>query len=276
VTGSSGLIGSVLVDTLTRHGHRVTRYNRAQPQLLDGFDAVVHLAGESIMGRWTKRKKQRIRQSRIELTRQLSECIARTAQRPRVLLCASAIGFYGDRGTEPLNEDSTRGAGFLADVVSEWEHATEPAAQAGIRVVNLRFGVVLAARGGALKQMLLPFKLGMGGIIGSGRQFWSWIAVDDVVGAITHLLGTDDARGPINIVSPQQVTNREFTKTLGRVLRRPTILPLPGFVARIVLGEMAEDLLLSSSRIFPIRLEATGYKFQYPLLEEALHHILGR
>ena len=274
MTGSTGLIGSALVESLSRQQHAVTRYNRAQALALDGFDAVVHLAGEAIAGRWTLAKKQRIRASRVELTRQLSEGLAQLSHPPRVLMCASAIGIYGDRGTETLTEDSPRGTGFLADVAADWERATAPAAKAGIRVANLRFGVVLDAKRGALSKMLLPFKLGGGGRIGSGRQFWSWIAVDDVVGAIEQILVADSLCGPINVVAPEPVTNAEFTKTLGRVLGRPTILPMPAFVARLVFGEMADGLLLASQRVQPVRLQETGYKFRYPALEESLRHLL--
>jgi uncharacterized protein (TIGR01777 family) len=275
VTGSSGLIGAALMESFGRQGHTVTPYRRAQLPAFDRFDAVVHLAGENIAGRWTEAKKRRIRESRIGLTRPLSEAAACAARPPRAFLCASAIGIYGDRAAESLNEDSPRGTGFLADVVAEWEQATTPASDAGIRVANLRFGVVLDAERGALARMLLPFRLGAGGIIGSGQQFWSWIALPDAVGAIEHALMTESARGPINIVSPQPVTNHEFTKTLGRVLRRPTIIPLPAVVARLALGEMADALLLSSARVYPSRLQQLGYEFRYSHLEEALRYTLG-
>jgi len=276
ITGSSGLIGSKLVSFLKAERHEVVRYNRmaTRPAIEEGLDAVVHLAGEPIAGRWTAKKKGRIRQSRVDGTRQLCETLAKLERPPRVLVSASAIGYYGDRGAEPLNEDSSPGEGFLADVCRGWEAATGPAAEAGIRVVNLRFGVVLSGEGGALAKMLLPFKMGVAGIVGSGRQFWSWVAIEDVIGAIQHALNTERARGPMNAVSPNAATNREFTKTLGRVLRRPTVLPMPSVAARMVFGEMAEALLLASARVQPIRLESSGYRFHFPNLETALRHLV--
>ncbi|MBW3542612.1 MAG: TIGR01777 family oxidoreductase [Planctomycetes bacterium] len=294
VTGSSGLIGSDLVSFLTTGGHEVVRLVRRQAHAadeiawqpsggaidrpaLEGFDAVVHLAGENIAGgRWTAKRKARIRSSRVEGTRLLAEALAGLEHKPRVLVCASAIGYYGDRGSEVLDESSSSGDNFLAEVCREWEAAAEPARQAGIRTVHTRFGVVLSAAGGALKQMLTPFKLGAGGKIGSGRQYWSWVAIDDVVGAIHHALMMDSLDGPINVTAPQPVTNREFTKTLGRVLHRPTLLPLPGFAARLALGEMADELLLASARVVPQKLQDSGYEFRYTDLEAALRHALGR
>jgi uncharacterized protein len=254
----------------------VVLYKRA-PQsspIEEGLDAVVHLAGEPIAGRWTGKKKQRIRDSRLNGTRQLCKTLANLKRPPRVLVSASAIGYYGNRGTEPLHEDSPAGTGFLADVCRGWEAATGPAAEAGIRVVNLRFGIVLSGDGGALAKMLLPFRMGVGGIVGDGRQFWSWVAIEDVIGAIQHTLSTEWAHGPMNVVSPNAVTNQEFTKTLGRVLRRPTIFPMPGLAARVVFGEMAEALLLASARVQPIRLEGSGYRFRFPALETALRHLV--
>jgi len=275
VTGSSGLIGMALVESLSRQGHAITRYNRAQPLALDGFEAVVHLAGKSIASRWTKAKKQQIYSSRVDLTRELSNGLAHATHPPRVLICASAIGFYGDRGSEMLTEESPMGSGFLTDVVTGWESATAPASQAGIRVANLRFGIVLDARQGALAKMLPPFKIGAGGIVGSGRQYWSWVDVADVVSVIEHVLTTDSIRGPLNVVSPHAVTNREFTKTLGYVLRRPTIMPLPAVVVKILFGEMSH-LLLASTRVLPVRLAASGYRFRYPMLDESLRQLLCR
>jgi uncharacterized protein (TIGR01777 family) len=195
---------------------------------------------------------------------------------PKVLVSASAVGFYGSRGDEILNEDSPSGDGFLAQVAREWEAATEPAAAAGIRVVHVRFGVVLSPMGGALAKMLTPFKIGGGGIVGSGRQYWSWIALDDAARAIHHALMTDSLSGPVNVVGPHPVTNAEFTKTLGRVLSRPTIVRMPAFAARLVLGEMADELLLSSTRVEPRRLLDSGYEFRHASLEDALRHMLGR
>lgn len=292
VTGAGGLVGSTLVPLLTTGGHRVTRLVRRAAgegeatwdpasgiaaAALDGVDALVHLAGESIAAaRWTAAVKQRIRDSRVQGTRLLSEALASSPLPPKVLVCASAIGFYGDRGAEELTEESAAGTGFLADVVRDWELATVSARTAGVRVVNLRLGVVLSRDGGALAKMLLPFKLGAGGRVGDGRQYWSWISIDDAAGAIYHALMTGDLSGPVNAVSPHPVTNIEFTKTLGRVLRRPTVFPMPAFAARLALGEMADDLLLASARVFPRQLERTGYPFRQPLLETALRHVLAK
>jgi uncharacterized protein (TIGR01777 family) len=244
---------------------------------LDGVDAVVHLAGENIAAsRWNARVKQRLRDSRVAATRRLCEGLAEMSSRPKVLVCASAIGFYGDRGDELLDEESRPGSGFLADLAQDWECATAPAAEAGIRVVNLRFGVILSPKDGALAKMLMPFKLGVGGRVGSGKQYWSWISIDDAAGAIHHTMMTDDLVGPVNAVAPNPVTNQEFTKTLGRVLRRPTFVPMPAFAARLALGEMADELLLASSRVEPRKLIQSGYDFRQPTLEAALRHLLGR
>ncbi|MCS6806493.1 MAG: TIGR01777 family oxidoreductase [Blastocatellia bacterium] len=292
VTGASGLIGAALVPFLTGGGHQVTRAVRSQPKTdevhwnpdvgviesakLEDLDAVVHLAGENIAdGRWTPEKKARIRDSRVNGTRLVSQTLAALERKPRVLVCASAIGFYGDRGADVLTEASPAGSGFLADVCKEWEAATEPAAQAGIRVVNARIGIVFTPRGGALQKMLLPFKLGLGGVIGHGRQYWSWISIDDVIGAIHHLITNEQLSGPVNLVAPRAVTNAEFTKTLGRVLSRPTIFPMPAFAAQLAFGEMADALLLASARVEPARLLESGYQFRHPDLEGALRHLLG-
>ncbi|HEV2175715.1 MAG TPA: TIGR01777 family oxidoreductase [Terriglobia bacterium] len=295
VSGSSGLIGSALVPFLTTGGHAVVRLVRAgrsaaaegipwdpstgaiDAAKLEGFDAVVHLAGESIAAaRWTPEQKVRIHESRVKGTRLLAETLARLARPPRALVCASAVGYYGNRGGELLNEASAPGSDFLAQVCRDWEAAAEPATRRGIRVVNLRFGMVLSSAGGGLAKMLTPFRLGVGGIIGSGRQYVSWIALDDVVGAIHHALSTDALRGPVNAVGPTPVTNREFTKALGRVLSRPTIFPVPAFAARATFGEMADALLLASQRVEPARLLAGGYQFQFPELEGALRHALAK
>jgi hypothetical protein len=290
VTGSSGLIGSALCSALTRDGHTVRPLLRTRqparfwnpdagklaPDVLEGNEAVVHLAGENIAGRWTAEKKLRIHDSRLKGTRLLCEAIATLPTPPRVLVCASAIGYYGNRSDEVLREDSKPGSDFLAHVCCEWEAATKPAADAGIRVVNLRFGVVLSGRGGALAKMLTPFRLGAGGIIGDGRQYWSWVALDDAVAAIQFALTNETLNGPVNVVAPNPATNREFTKTLGRVLRRPTLLPMPGFAARLAFGEMADALLLASQRVEPAKLRAAGFQFRFPQLESALRHTLGR
>ena len=209
-------------------------------------------------------------------TRLLCEKLASLATPPKVLVSASATGYYGDRGDEVLDESSPPGKGFLPEVSQEWEAATEPARQKGIRVVNARFGIVLSSKGGALAKMLLPFKLGVGGVIGSGQQYWSWIALDDAIGAIHQALTNDTLRGPMNVTTPHSPTNREFTKTLGKVLRRPTIFPMPAPVARLALGEMADALLLASARVLPKKLESTGYQFRHPELEGALRHVLGK
>lgn len=295
VTGASGLVGSALVPFFTTGGHEVVRLGRSRPQsagseiqwnpqagtldaaTLEGVDAVVHLAGENIAaGRWTEAQKSRIRDSRVNGTRLVSETLAKLSQPPTVLVCASAIGYYGDRGQELLREDSPAGHGFLADVCKVWEAATEPAAQKGIRTVLLRLGIVLSPAGGALSKMLWPFKMGVGGVVGSGDQYWSWIGLDDVVGAIHHALVTDRLHGPVNVVAPQPATNREFTKTLGKVLGRPTIFPMPAVAARLALGEMADALLLASARVEPAQLLASGYVFRHPDLESALRHCLGK
>lgn len=297
VTGSTGLVGSALVPFLTAGGHDVIRVTRragtfdeptiawselldgkgANGTLLDGIDGVVHLAGEGIANRrWTRAQKERIRSSRLEPTRQLCERLAQLPLRPKVLVCASAIGIYGDRADQVLTETSAPGDDFLAGVCRAWEDATEPARAAGIRVVNLRFGVVVSPRGGALAKMLPPFLLGGGGVVGSGRQHMSWIALDDALGVILHSLATDSLSGPVNAVAPHAVTNREWTKTLGRVLRRPTILPMPAFAARLAFGELADALLLSSQRVVPDRLLASGYRYRYADLDEALRFMLGR
>jgi uncharacterized protein (TIGR01777 family) len=244
--------------------------------VLQGVDAAVHLAGESIAQRWTSERKARILKSRARGTRLLSESFARLTQPLRVLLCASAIGYYGNRGEEVLTEESPSGSGFLAEVCREWEAACESAVRKGIRVVNLRFGVVLSPTGGMLGRMLFPFRLGLGGRIGSGKQYMSWIAIDDLVGIILHALACDELIGPVNAVAPNPVTNFEFTKTLGRVLRRPTVFPVPSWAARLALGEMADDLLLASARVEPARLASSGYVFHYPELEGALRHVLGK
>lgn len=293
VSGSTGFIGSELVAFLKGKGHSVTRLVRAKTgsgdeeilwnpvarvidmKRMDGFDAVVHLAGDPIaQGRWTPEKKARIRDSRVKGTRFLSESVGQLARPPRTFLCASAIGLYGDRGAEILTEESSPGTGFLAETGIAWERACEPAVQKGLRVVNMRIGVVLSPKGGALKMMLPPFRLGVGGILGDGQQFMSWVALPDVAAAFHHALTTDSLRGPVNAVSPNPVSNREFTKTLGSVLHRPTVLPMPAFAVRTLFGEMGQELLLASTRVDPRRLKSTGYRFQHPDLDGALRALL--
>jgi len=294
VSGASGLIGAALVSSLEAQGHRAIRLVRRMPRpdedalRWDPFtgvltpagpsvaDAIVHLAGDSILGlRWTAEKKRRIRESRTTATRLLVQALTRLANPPAVLVCASGTGYYGSRGDEVLTEDSRPGTGFLADLARDWEAATATAIARGIRVVNLRLGVVLSARGGALATMLTPFRMGLGGVIGDGAQWMSWIALDDVIGAIRHALTTDALRGPVNTVAPAPVTNADFTRTLGRVLGRPTLIPLPAFAARLALGEMADELALVSQRVMPARLLASGFAFRRPTLEDALRAALG-
>jgi hypothetical protein len=245
------------------------------PGALDGVDAVVHLAGENIAGgRWTPAQKARIRDSRVRGTALLARSLRELDRKPRILLSGSAVGFYGNRGDELLDESSARGRGFLADVCAQWEDAARPAADAGIRVITMRTAVVLSSAGGALRKMLPPFRLGVGGPVGSGTQYMSWIAIDDVVGAMQHLLAADSVVGPVNLVAPNAATNREFTKTLGKVLGRPTLFRVPAFALRLALGEMADEMLLASIRAQPARLTASGYRFRYPDLEAALRHVL--
>ncbi|MBL8022681.1 MAG: TIGR01777 family oxidoreductase [Elusimicrobia bacterium] len=292
VSGGTGLIGGGLVDSLRKENHKVTlltrrasvsaphilwdpHLERVDPRLLEGFDAVVHLAGENIAaGRWTSKVKDRILKSRSKGTAFLANTLAGLTRPPKVLISASAIGIYGDRGEESLNEESPPGTGFLAEVCRAWESSSAPAAAKGIRVAALRFGVVLSPRGGALQKMLLPFRLGLGGKIGTGRQWWSWVSLMDVIGGIRHVLETDFISGPVNVTAPSPVTNAEFTKALGRALHRPTLFPLPAFMAKMVLGEMAESLLLASARVEPKKLLSSGYVFRHSTLAGALTDLL--
>jgi uncharacterized protein (TIGR01777 family) len=294
VTGSSGLIGSALVPFLTSGGHEVKRLVRRGPRsedeirwdpsrgeidgtALEGVDAVVHLSGENVAGgRWTDARKARIRDSRIDSTRALARALASLERRPKVLISASAIGHYGDRGEEWVSESSPPAADFLAQLAVDWEAAAEPAVAAGIRVAHPRFGLVLSPAGGALAKLLPPFRLGLGGVVGPGTQYMSWVAIDDVVGALHHALVDERVSGPFNLVAPEPVTNREFTNTLGRVLARPTPVPVPAFALKVALGEMAEATLLASTRVRPGRLQSTDYRFRFRALEEALRHLLGR
>jgi uncharacterized protein len=292
ITGATGLIGTGIVRRLEEAGDQTIRLTRrpptstvtqaqwsieeglVNPSRLEGAYGVIHLAGESIVGRWSEDKKRRIRDSRVKGTRKLCQDLAALSDKPAVLVCASATGYYGDRGDEVLDEASAPGEGFLADVCKEWESATSPAAEAGIRVVNVRTGVVIAREGGALANMLLPFKAGVGGKVGSGKQYWSWISLDDITGVFVKALNDESISGPLNGTSPNPVTNAEFTRVLGEVLHRPTILPLPGFAARMVLGQMADDLLLASARVLPRGLQTSGYTFEYPELRACLEHEL--
>jgi uncharacterized protein len=294
IGGSHGLVGTALIKSLEAEGHEIFRLVRHYPDSsseiewspdrysialarLEGFDAVVNLAGESIAeGRWTEDKKRRIRESRIKGTKLLGDALANLTNRPKTFICASAVGYYGDRGDELLTETSTPGKDFLADLCVEWEKATALATEKGIRVVNTRFGLILDPNGGALAKMLPPFRMGLGGSIGSGKQWMSWIALDDVVGALKFALANEELNGPVNFVAPNPVTNAEFTKRLGEALSRPTLFPIPAFGVRLAFGEMADALLLSSQRVEPERLKATGYQFQYSQLEGALRHVLQK
>jgi uncharacterized protein (TIGR01777 family) len=292
IAGASGLVGSALIPVLEADGAEVTRLVRTSAgageiewhpnndqidaNKLEGFDAVINFAGENIAGgRWTDEQKRKIRDSRVNGTHLLSEAISGLKQKPKVFLCASATGIYGDRDDETLDEQSDSGGGFLAGVCREWEKATEPAAAAGVRIVNLRFGPILAREGGMLAKLLTPFKMGMGGKVGSGKQYISWVAIDDAVNAVKLALKDESIRGPLNIVSPHPVTNEEFTKTLGHVLNRPTALSMPAFAARLAFGEMADEMLLTSQRVIPKRLSDAGYEFEYPELEGAFRKYLG-
>ena len=292
IGGSHGLVGTALVKSLETYGHEVFRLVRHAPTAktevewspdrysialarIEGFDAVVNLAGESIAeGRWTEDKKRRIRESRVKGTKLLGDALANLTVPPKTFICASAIGYYGNRGEEILTEASAPGDDFLSEVCVEWEKATALATEKGIRVVNTRFGVILDTNGGALKKMLPPFRLGLGGKIGSGKQWMSWISLDDVVGALNFALDNGALAGPVNFVAPNPVTNAEFTKTLGKVLSRPTLFPIPAFGIKLLFGEMGEALLLGGQRVAPERLMATGYTFQHAQIEAALRDIL--
>jgi uncharacterized protein len=295
VTGSRGLIGSALVRALAEEGHAVVRLVRSvaaipgdsarwdpetgavDTESLAGCDAVVHLAGESLAGpAWTAERKRRVRDSRVEATRLLCGSLLRMDDPPAALLCASAVGYYGDRGAEVLREESPPGRGFLAQVCREWEDAADVAARGGIRVVRLRFGMVLSPHGGALARMLPPFRAGLGGRLGSGRQYVSWVALYDAVGAVRHAIRTPSLEGPVNVTAPHPVENREFTRILGKVLSRPAALPVPAFALRLAFGEMADELLLAGTRAVPARLLDSGYEFRFPTLEGALRSLLGK
>ncbi|MBA3312429.1 MAG: TIGR01777 family oxidoreductase [Planctomycetota bacterium] len=292
ISGATGLVGSELSAFLTTGGHDVsslTRHPKAATDIawspadgavdtdrLAGFDAVVHLAGESIVGRWSEKKKRKIRESRVQGTRLLAESLARLADKPKVLVCASATGFYGDRGAEILTEESRPGAGFLPDVCVEWERACQPAQDAGIRIVNVRIGLVLTPKGGLLGTLLPLFKAGLAGRVGDGRQWMSWIAIDDLVDVFHAAIMDEAIAGPVNATAPNPVTNIEFTKTLGRVLHRPTLLPAPSFAVRAMLGEAGNALALSGARVLPARLRERGHAYRFEDLEPALRFLLGR
>jgi uncharacterized protein len=292
ISGASGLIGSELISLLHKDKHEIFRLVRKSqagpgeirwdpqsgqldPSALENMDAVIHLAGENIAGgRWTAAKKLRIRESRIRGTSFLAQSLSQLFEPPRVLVSVSAIGYYGDRGEEELYEDSSPGKGFLPDLCREWEEATIPAAMRGVRVVIPRIGMVLSAAGGALPRMLPVFRMGIGGRIGSGAQYMSWVAINDLVGILHHAITCESLQGPVNAVSPNPVTNSVFSKTLARILVRPSSFSLPAFAARIAFGEMANETLLAGANVSPEKLNKSKYKFQFPELESALRHIL--
>lgn len=278
MSGASGLIGRALVPFLIAKGHEVVKLVRRdadfESEELEGIEGVVHLAGESIMGRWTDKKKEKIRKSRVERTSLLCQALAALKRPPLVFIGASAIGFYGDRGDEILTEESAKGTGFLSDVCEEWERSTSLLKEKGTRIVHLRTGMVLSLQGGALKQMLPPFKLGLGGKLGTGKQWMSWIAIDDLIRIIEFALLHTQLEGALNAVAPYPVTNETFTITLGQALGRPTFMTVPAFAVKLLFGEMGEELLLSSQRIKPSKLEQASFAFAYPHLEEALQHLI--
>jgi uncharacterized protein (TIGR01777 family) len=296
VSGVSGPIGAALLPSLRASGWSVVRLVRGvaaggspdnaqivwdpagaiAPEAVSGFDAVIHLAGESIFGRWTADKKRKIRDSRVLGTLNVASALARAERKPKVFVCGSAIGYYGDRGDEALSEQAAPGTGFLAEVCREWEEAAAPAVQAGIRTAHLRTGIVLSPKGGALGAMLLPFKMGLGGRTGNGRQWMSWIDVQDMVGGIQHILKNEVLRGPVNMVAPEPVTNAEFAKTLASVLGRPAIFPMPAFAAKLAFGEMGEELLLGSQKVEPGKLVGSRYQFRYRELRGSLEGLLAR
>jgi len=294
VSGVSGPIGAALLPSLKANGAVVVRLTRGKsagapvddatiawdpekpiaPEAVSEFDAVIHLAGESIIGRWTDAKKKAIRDSRVVGTTNLARALASAKEKPRVFICSSAIGYYGDRGEEILREESAPGRGFLPDVCKEWEAATRAASEAGIRTAQIRTGIVLSPKGGALGSMLTPFKLGLGGRVGDGRQWMSWIDVQDMVGAIHHILKNDLLQGPVNMVAPKPVTNAEFTKTLASVLSRPAIFPVPRFAVKLAFGEMGETVLLGSQRVEPTQLVTSGYPFRFRELRASLENVI--
>ncbi|MBA3603038.1 MAG: TIGR01777 family protein [Parachlamydiaceae bacterium] len=295
IAGSSGLLGTALCGALALTGTQVYRLERTKssnhpnsifwdpekdeldPIMIEGFDVIINLAGENIFGRWSSNKKHKILESRVQTTSLLAKTIAELDSPPELFLNASAIGYYGDRGIELLTESSPAGEGFLADVCKQWELAAEPAKeQTKVRCAIIRIGIVLSPQGGSLKTMLVPFKLGLGGQIGSGEQYMSWISIDDVLGAIFYIIQHKNCAGVFNLSAPEPVTNHDFTTTLGKVLNRPTFLPFPTSPARLVFGEMVDALLLSSTRVEPKKLVENGYKFLYQNLERALRHLLSK
>jgi len=295
VTGASGVIGSTLIPFLTTGGHRVIRLVRNSSELsqdelfwdplsgslntesIENIDAVIHLAGENIgSGRWTQKKKRKIIESRVKGTELVTKKLSSLERPPKVIICASAIGYYGDRGDQILNENDESGSDFISSVCSMWEKAAHPALERNIRTIFLRIGIVLTPLGGALKRLLLPFKLCAGGKIGNGTQYMSWIDMEDVLGSISHILTNKSIDGPVNIVAPTPVTNLEFTKTLGRVMARPTPVTIPSTAVKLAFGEMGKEILLSSTRVMPEKLLKTGYRFNTPYLDTAIRQMLGK
>jgi len=292
VSGSHGLVGKALTTSLVNAGHEIVSLVRQSAndseiewhpnqgkingEQLEGFDVVVHLAGESIAsGRWTEEKKRKIRESRVKGTELLSSALARLSQPPSTFISASAIGFYGSRGDELLTEESAPGDGFLPEVCVAWEKATGQAEAKGIRTIHPRFGIILDEKGGALERMLTPFRMGVGGKVGNGKQWMSWIALEDVINALRFLIDEPGSEGPVNFTAPRPVTNADFTEALGSVLSRPTLFSVPAFAARLAFGEMADELLLSSAKVEPSRLNEKGFQFKHPELSSALKAILG-
>jgi uncharacterized protein (TIGR01777 family) len=292
ITGSSGFLGSELIDFLQRQNHKIKRLVRDQGIVADDigywnpaehildedelqeYDAIINLAAENIFGRWTKSKKQHILSTRVKSTQLLTDTLTSMSKPPPILINASAIGFYGDRGDEDLDESSSCGSGFLSEVCRQWEAAAFKASQKDIRVVCLRIGIVLSPKGGALKMMLPSFKFGLGGRIGSGKQYMSWVSIEDIKQIVQFSLVQKDVSGPINAVSPHPVTNQEFTEILAHKLHRPAFIPMPAFLPRWVMGEMADELLLASAKVYPSSLLKAGYKFRFSYLEQALTHLL--
>jgi uncharacterized protein (TIGR01777 family) len=291
ITGASGLVGCALSEHLRRQGHHVmglSRRKNAQGDYWDPdgeivcvsdqdpIDVVIHLAGENVAsGRWTEAKKDRILKSRVQGTQTICRYLAQLEHQPKLLISASGVGYYGHGGDASLDEASPLGSQFLSGVCEQWEQATEPASDAGIRVVHARLGMVLSSHGGALAKMLPPFRWGLGGVIGSGQQYMSWISLDDLVGVFEWLFTDDTLSGPINVVAPQAVTNTQFTKVLGKVLGRVTVIPMPTFLAKLLFGEMADELLLTSCRAEPVELRRSGYPFKHPKLEQALSYLIS-
>ena len=293
LSGASGLVGIALKSTLNDAGYVVQCLVRGEDKqdntifwdpysgkidldAIEGSDAVIHLSGANLATIWTEKNKKLFRSSRIDTTAYLCNCLTKLSQPPKALISASAIGYYGDRSDEVVTEESAPGSGFISELCRDWEAATNEATKIGIRVVNIRIGIVLSRTGGALAKMLTPFKLGSGGAFGNGQQYMSWITLTDLVNSIHHILIKEELSGPVNLVSPNPVTNKLFTKTLGRVLRRPTVMTIPAFVLRTTLGEMAEEMLLSGQRVHPQKLVESGYPFSHPQLKEAFNAVLGK